>query len=126
MNTSDLSKNIDIRFDEVLLKLKESLSKECFEIISENEMSDIPDAGSASRYVRVLCKCDSKTSSELLQNEKAVSVPSINFLVHELDPNNTEVTVIDPLITMTSIQAERMDQIPTKLREMLKNVIHNL
>jgi len=126
MNTSDLSVNIDIRFDEVLLKLRESLSKECFEIISENEMSDIPDDRFADRYLRVLCNCNSKISAELLKDEKAVFVPSTSFLVHEIDKNITEVTAIDPTIAMTPLQAERMGQVVTKLREMVRNIIRNL
>ena len=126
MNASVFSVNIDACFDETLLKLRKSLRKECFEIISEGEVSDRIDGKSINQNVRVLCKCNSKTSAELLKNEKAVYVPSINFLVHESDQNNTEVTVIDPLIVMTPIQAERMGQVAAKLREMLKNVIRNL
>jgi len=108
------------------LKLKESLRKEYFEIIYESEVSNRIDGNSINQNIRILCKCNSKTSAELLKNEKTVNVPSINFLVHELDQNNTEVSVVDPLIAMTPVQAEKMGQAAAKLHGMLKNVMGNL
>ncbi len=126
MNTFEFSVNIDAGFDETLLKLRESLSKEWFEIISESEVPDRVDGNFINQNVRILCKCNSKKSAELLINEKTVYVPSINFLVYESDINDTEVTVIDPFIAMTPGQAVRMGQVVVKLREMVKNVIRNL
>ena len=126
MKASVFSVNIETSIDKTLLKLREALGKKWFEIIAESEVSDRLNGESINQNVCFLCKCNSKTSAGLLKNEKAVYVPSINLLVHELDQNNTEITVIDPVISMTPIQAVRMGQVAAKLGEMLKNVIRNL
>ncbi len=126
MTTALFSAIMNAGFDETLLKLKKSLSRECFEIISESEVFGSARGDSFKKYVRVLCRCNSKISNELLKNEEVAYVPAINFLVLESGQNISEVTTVDPLLTMTPDQAERMERVASKLREMVKNVIRNL
>ncbi len=126
MNTSGFSVKIEACFDDALLKLGESLRNECFEIISEDNMPDKADVKPKNQNVRLLCECNSKTTEELLENAKAFYIPRVNFLVHELDHNNTDVTGIDPQISMTPNQLERMGVVAPELSKMLKNVIRNL
>ena len=126
MNTSGFSVKVDTCFDDTLLKLVRSLRKECFEIISEGKVPDNAQSSSTNKDTRLLYECNSNISAELLKNTKALYIPRVNLLVHELDQDNTEVTGIDPQIAMTPIQLERMGGAAVKLSEMLRNVMRNL
>jgi len=126
MELSGYKLQIDEDLNDTLNKLGEILNKVGFEIISEDEVSDIADLNSVSQYVRVLCQCNSITSSKILSNEKAIYLPPISFIIEELNRHSTKVTVNDPQITLTPIQVKRLGQATVKLNEMLKNCINNL
>jgi uncharacterized protein (DUF302 family) len=123
MDTSAFSAKVDHCLDETLLKLRESLSRERFEIISEDDVSYIAGVDAVRQNVRLLCKCNTEYSAAILKNEKALSVPVINILLHEINQNSTEVTFIDPQLSLTPIQVSRVGQAAVKISKTVKKAI---
>lgn len=126
MDTSAFSVKVDHSIDETLLKLRESLSRERFEIISEEEVSYIAGLDAIGQNVRLLCKCNTEYSAVILKNEKALYVPVINILIFEIDQNSTEVTFIDPQLSLTPIQVSRLGQATVKVTKAMKEAIRYL
>jgi hypothetical protein len=126
MDASVFSVKVDHGIDETLLKLRELLSRERFEIISQEDVSSIVGLDAVRQNVRLLCKYNTEYSAAILKNEKALYIPEINILIREIDQHSTEVTFIDPQLSLTPIQVSRVGQATVKISKAVKKVILSL
>lgn len=123
------NKQLSISFEEATKSVIGSLQKEGFGIISEIDiqakMKEKLDKD-MKKYT-ILGACNPSIAYEALQHEnKLGTMLPCNFIVQEIEKDQTEVSAIDPLASMQAVKNPALESIATEVREKLKSIIEGL
>jgi uncharacterized protein (DUF302 family) len=123
------TKNLTVSFDEAIEAVTESLRKEGFGIISEINIHDKLQEKLGVKYkkYRILGACNPGYAYKaLLVEEKIGTMLPCNVIVIEQGERETEVSAINPIVSMMAIQNNDLELIALEITKKLKHVIELL
>jgi uncharacterized protein (DUF302 family) len=123
------TKRINEDFDTAIAKVTEELKKEGFGILTEIDVQatfkkklDID-----FKKYRILGACNPNFAFEAIQAEDKIgTMLPCNVIVQEQEDGSVEVSAVDPVASMVSVQNSSLASIASEVREKLNRVINNL
>ena len=124
-----INKELDSGFEESISKVKESLMKQGFGVITEVMMHEKLKEKlniDYSKYV-ILGACNPSFAYQALQVEDNIgTMLPCNVIVKDKGNNKTEVVAIDPVLTMDIIDNKELKSIAQKVKENLQLAVNEL
>lgn len=123
------TKRISEDFDTAISKVTEELKKEGFGILTEIDVQatfkkklDID-----FKKYRILGACNPTFAFEAIKAEDKIgTMLPCNVIVQEQEDGTIEVSAVDPVASMVSVQNDSLASIASEVREKLNRVINNL
>lgn len=123
------TKRISEDFDTAISKVTEELKKEGFGILTEIDVQatfkkklDID-----FKKYRILGACNPTFAFEAIKAEDKIgTMLPCNVIVQEQEDGTIEVSAVDPVASMVSVQNGSLASIASEVREKLNRVINNL
>jgi len=123
------TKKINEDFDTAISKVTEELKKEGFGILTEIDVQatfkkklDID-----FKKYRILGACNPTFAFEAIKAEDKIgTMLPCNVIVQEQEDGTVEVSAVDPVASMVSVQNSSLASIASEVREKLNRVINNL
>lgn len=123
------SKVLDISFDEAIDKVTKELKEEGFGILTEIDVKETfrKKLDVDFRKYRILGACNPQLAHKAISAESRIgTMLPCNVIVQETENGKTEVSAVDPVASMTSVENEDLGSIAGEVREKLKTVIERL
>ncbi len=123
------SKKVNAGFEDVLVKVADELKKEGFGILTEIDVkATLKNKLDVDfRKYKILGACNPPFAYKALQAERNIGVLlPCNVIVQELDELNTEVSVVNPLVSMQNVNNESLAPVAGEVAEKLKRVLENI
>jgi uncharacterized protein (DUF302 family) len=123
------SKTLQMPFDQAVERVKAELKKEGFGVLSDIDVKTTlqEKLGVDFRPYRILGACNPPFAYKaLLAEDKIGTMLPCNVIVQEHAPGQVEVTAIDPLASMASVQNIDLGTIGLEVRDKLKAVVEHL
>jgi uncharacterized protein (DUF302 family) len=123
------STNFNGTFDEALQKTTEELKKEGFGILTEIDVKDTfkKKLDIDFKKYRILGACNPGFAHKAISAEDKIgTMLPCNVIVEEHEDGRVEITAVDPLASMQSVDNEDLKPIATQVRDSLKKVIDNI
>ena len=125
----NISKKVEGTFDEVITKVTEELTREGFGIISEIDLKDKfkEKLNVDFRNYKILGACNPSLAYKAIQQEDKIgTMLPCNILVQEHDTGGVEVSAINPLESMGTVDNASLQSIAAEVSGKLSGVIHGL
>ncbi len=122
-------KNLDMSFDEAIIKVTEELKKEGFGILTEIDVQQTlkNKLDVEFRPYKILGACNPHFAYKaFLAEDKIGTMLPCNVIVQVNADGKTEVAAIDPIASMMAIKNEALSGIANEVREKLKSVVERL
>lgn len=119
----------DTSFDEAIDKTTKELQKEGFGVLTEIDLkSTLKKKLNVDFYnYKILGACNPSFAYKALQAEDKIgTMLPCNVIVQEKEPGHIEVSAVDPLASMMSVENESLGEIADAVREKLKKIIESL
>ena len=119
----------NITFDEAIEKTIKELQKEGFGVLTEIDIkSTLKKKLDVDFYnYKILGACNAPFAYKALQAEDKIgTMLPCNVIIQEKEPGNIEVSAVDPLSSMVSVENKSLGVIAFEVRDKLKRVIENL
>ena len=116
-------------FDEAIEKTTTALQKEGFGVLTEIDLKSTfkKKLGEDFYNYKILGACNAPFAYKALQAEDKIgTMLPCNVIVQEKEPGHVEVSAVDPLSSMMSVENESLGQIAHEVQEKLKRVIDSL
>jgi uncharacterized protein (DUF302 family) len=120
------SKILDTTFEEAVERITEALKKEGFGIISVIDIHDKlkEKLGVDFKKYRILGACNPGYAFKALSVEERIgTMLPCNVIVIDKEDGRTEVSAVNPVASMMSIQNKNLESIALEVTEKLKNTI---
>ena len=116
----------DVDFDDAITKVTEELKKEGFGILTEIDVKETlkKKIDADIRKYKILGACNPGFAHKaiLAENKIGVFLPC-NVIVQENENGDIEISAVDPIASMSSVQNESLAGIAIEVRDKLKKVI---
>jgi uncharacterized protein (DUF302 family) len=123
------SKTVDYDFESAIQKVTEELKKEGFGVLTEIDIKETLKKKldvDINKY-RILGACNPGFAYQALQAEDKIgTMLPCNVIVQEHDNGKVEVSAVDPVASMMSIQNDSLGSLATQIREKLQRVVSSL
>lgn len=122
----NLTKLVGYSFQEALEKTKTALSNEGFGVISEIDLKEKfkEKLDLDFREYKILGACNPKLAYQAIEEEDKIGVLlPCNVLVQEHENGQVEVTAVNPMETMASVNNPKLESIANEVSEKLQKVI---
>ena len=116
-------------FDEAIEKTIKELQKEGFGVLTEIDIkSTLKKKLDVDFYnYKILGACNAPFAYKALQAEDKIgTMLPCNVIIQEKEPGKIEVSAVDPLSSMVSVENKSLGDIAAEVRDKLKRVIENL
>ena len=123
------SKRVEGTFDEVITKVTEELKMEGFGIISEIDLKEKfkEKLNVDFRNYKILGACNPSLAYKAIEQEDKIgTMLPCNILVQEHEPGQVEVSAINPLESMGTVDNANLQSIAAEVSGKLKSVIDRL
>ncbi len=123
------SKTVSYSFDEALVRIPEELKKEGFGILTEIDVKETlkKKLDVDFRRYKILGACNPPFAYKTLQAEENIGVMlPCNVIVQEKDDGSVQISVINPLVAMQSVNNDALVPVATEVSEKLNKVLENL
>lgn len=123
------SKIINVDFDSALAKVTEELKQEGFGILTEIDVKETfrKKLDVDFRRYKILGACNPNFAYQALQAEDKIgAMLPCNVIVQEHENGKVEVTAVDPVASMMSVENKLLIETATAVRGKLKNAIDRL
>ena len=123
------TKELNISFDDAIIKVTEELKKEGFGILTDIDVKATlkKKLDVDFRPYRILGACNPPFAFQALQAEDKIgTMLPCNVVVQEKAPGKVAVTAIDPVASMAAVNNPNLKTIGEQVRAKLKRVIDNL
>jgi uncharacterized protein (DUF302 family) len=123
------TKELNVSFDEAIVRITEELKKEGFGVLTDIDVKATlkKKLDVDFRPYRILGACNPPFAFQALQAEDKIgTMLPCNVVVQEKAPGKVEVTAIDPVASMAAVDNPSLRTIGEQIREKLKRVIYNL
>ncbi|AEV97215.1 hypothetical protein A4D02_17385 [Niastella koreensis] len=125
----NISKKLQIGFQEAINKVTDELKKEGFGIITVIDLKEKfkEKVGVDFRRYTILGACNPKIAYEAVQLEDKIGVMlPCNILVQEHENSEVEVSAINPMNAMGIVNNERLSSLANEIGQKLQKVIANI
>jgi len=115
-----------IRFDKANEKMKSELKKEGFGILTEIDVKKTlkNKIGVDFKKYRIFGACNPHFAYKALQCEDKIGILlPCNVIVEEHDNGDVEVSIIDPVVSMSSIENPNLEVYASEVKQKLLKVI---
>jgi uncharacterized protein (DUF302 family) len=119
----------DTSFDEAIEKTTNELQKEGFGVLTEIDLkATLKKKLNVDFYNYVILgACNAPFAYKALQAEDKIgTMLPCNVIIQEREPGSIEVSAVDPMASMVSVENESLGAIATEVRDKLKRVIESL
>jgi len=116
-------------FDEVTEMVIAELKTEGFGVVTEIDLKDTfnKKLGIDFRNYKILGACNPQFAFKALEVEKKIGVfLPCNVVIDETEPGTVEVSAVDPVASMISVENESLGSTATVIQQKLRNVINRL
>lgn len=123
------SKKFNAGFEDVLVKVADELKKEGFGVLIEIDVkATLKNKLDVDfRKYKILGACNPPFAYKALQTERSIGVLlPCNVVVQEIDEFNTEVSVVNPIVSMQNVNNENLAPVAMEIAEKLKRVLENI
>ncbi len=120
---------VNLTFDEAIARATEELKKEGFGVLTEIDVKSTlkKKIDVDFRNYRILGACNPPFAYKALQAEDKIGVMlPCNVVVQKNKDGKTEVSIINPLVSMQAVQNTNLEAVAVQVSEKLKNVLNNL
>lgn len=124
-----ISKNVNIDFDRTINKVKEELAKEGFGILTDIDIKSTFKNKLNINFnnYRILGACKPELAYEALNAENKIgTMLPCNVIVQQHDNGEVEVSAVDPVASMISVENDVLGDVAKMVREKLKRVIESV
>ncbi|MCB2196704.1 MAG: DUF302 domain-containing protein [Bacteroidetes bacterium] len=118
-----IEKTAKYSFDQAIEKITEALKKEGFGVLSEIDMHDkLKEKLDVNfRKYKILGACNPPSAYKALQLENKIGILlPCNVIVQELGPNNVEVAVVNPVVSMQVVENEELEDLAVEIKNKLE------
>lgn len=125
----NISRKLQIGFQEAINKVTDELKKEGFGIITEIDLKEKfkEKIGVDFRRYTILGACNPKLAYEAVQLEDKIGVMlPCNILVQEHENGGVEVSAINPMNAMGVVNNERLSSLANDIGQKLQKAIANI
>jgi uncharacterized protein (DUF302 family) len=123
------AKIVQTNFEETLIKVEEELKKESFGVLTEIDVQATfkKKLDVDFRKYKILGACNPPFAHKALTAEDKVGVLlPCNVIVQELENNNVEVAIVNPIDSMQSVKNDKLGEIATEVTDKLKRVLDKI
>ncbi|RLD31336.1 MAG: hypothetical protein DRI73_08915 [Bacteroidetes bacterium] len=123
------SRKIEGNLDQIIEKIAEGLKEEGFGILSDINIKDLfkQKINVEFRPYRILGACNPVFSNKAITAEdRAGLMLPCNFVVQEMGDGLVDVSVVDPVASMTAIDNTTLKDIASQIREKLIFIVDEL
>jgi uncharacterized protein (DUF302 family) len=116
-------------FDEATVLVTEELKKEGFGVLTEINVGETlkKKLDVDFKKYKILGACSPKHAYQALTSEDKIGVfLPCNVIVEEHENGDVEVSAVDPIASMSSVQNESLGGIAKEIQQKMKKVIDNL
>jgi len=116
-------------FGEVTEMVIAELKTEGFGVVTEIDLKDTfkKKIGIDFRNYKILGACNPQFAFKALEIEKNIGVfLPCNVVIDETEPGTVEVSAVDPVASMISVENESLGSTATVIQQKLRNVIDRL
>ena len=116
-------------FDQAIEDVTEALKVEGFGVLTQIDVKETlkKKIDVDFKKYRILGACNPHFAHKALSNEDKIGVfLPCNVVVEEHDNGEVEVSAVDPIASMSSVQNDALGSIATEVRDKLKRVIESL
>lgn len=118
-----------LSFDEALSRVKEVLAQEGFGVLTEIDVKDTLKKKldvDFPRY-RILGACNPPFAYKALQFEERIgTMMPCNVIVREITEAETEVSAINPLVSMQAVANSELESVAKEVSEKLQKVVESV
>ena len=118
-----IEKTAKYSFDQAIEKITEALKKEGFGVLSEIDIHDkLKEKLDVNfRKYKILGACNPPSAYKALQIENKIGILlPCNVIVQELGPNNVEVAVVNPVVSMQVVGNDELEELATEIKKKLE------
>ncbi|MFN8577901.1 MAG: DUF302 domain-containing protein [Candidatus Sericytochromatia bacterium] len=119
----------NLTYEEVLVKVVEELKKEGFGVLTDIDIKETlkKKLDVNFRKYKILGACNPPFAYKALQAEEKIGLLlPCNVIVQENSKGETEVSAINPLVSMQSVNNPTLADVANEVKERLERVINNL
>lgn len=123
------TKIVDYSYDEALVKVAEELKKEGFGVLTEIDVKETlkKKIDVDFRRYKILGACNPAFAHKAISAEDNLGVLlPCNFVVQENKDGKTQISSVNPLVSMQSVENENLEPIAKEVSEKLSRVMNNL
>jgi uncharacterized protein (DUF302 family) len=123
------AKIVQTNFEETLIKVEEELKKESFGVLTEIDVQATfkKKLDVDFRKYKILGACNPPFAHKALTAEDKVGVLlPCNVIVQELENNNVEVAIVNPIDSMQSVKNDKLGEIASEVTDKLKRVLNKI
>jgi len=120
---------IGTSFDEAIEKVGEELKKEGFGILNEIDIKETlkKKIDVDFKKYKILGACHPHFAHKALLSEDKIGLfLPCNVVVEEHENGDVEVSIVDPLASMSAVENRELGSIAGEIQQKLKNVINSL
>lgn len=129
MNTYAISKTTNLRHEDAIKKVTETLQSEGFGVLTEIDVSATlkKKLNVDFKKYRILGACNPPYALKALTAEEQIGLMlPCNVIVYENNNSETVVAAVDPLASMMAVKNEALEELGAEIKEKLKRVIDSL
>lgn len=118
-----------VSFDEAVSRVTQALNGQGFGVLTEIDVGDTlkKKLGVEFRRYRILGACNPHLAHQALQLEDKIgTMLPCNVIVQERDGGDVEVSAVDPVASMQSVDNPKLGEIAASVRGKLRQVIEGL
>ena len=123
------AKEIDLNFDDAMIRVTEELKKEGFGVLTEIDVKATlkKKLDADFRNYRILGACNPPFAYQALQAESNIGLMlPCNVVVQETDNGKTLVSAVDPVASMQAVNNESLGQVAEQVKTKLQKVIASI
>ncbi|MGB8401813.1 DUF302 domain-containing protein [Bradyrhizobium sp.] len=123
------SKTVGLPFDAAVAAATESLKKNGFGVLTQIDVKDTlhKKIGVDFRPYLILGACNPKLAYEALTLEDKIgTMLPCNVVVQQHRDNEVEISAVDPVASMSSIDNPNLARVANQVRDLLKKVISDI
>ncbi|MBZ0182104.1 MAG: DUF302 domain-containing protein [Melioribacteraceae bacterium] len=123
------TKIVDYSYDEALVKVAEELKKEGFGVLTEIDVKETlkKKIDVDFRRYKIMGACNPAFAHKAISAEDNLGVLlPCNFVVQENKDGKTQISSVNPLVSMQSVENENLEPIAKEVSEKLSRVMNNL
>ena len=122
-------KKVNLAYDEAIEKATEELKKEGFGVLTEIDVKETlkKKLDVDFRKYKILGACNPSLAYKALQLEENIGVMlPCNVVVQQMKDGTIQVSAINPLVAMQSVNNPKLSEVAGFVSEKLNNVLNNL